>query len=170
MGDDYKSSVEQVLVGQPFAEASVRPDAACIADEGNHRERDDVSELDKLIQKGTWDINFVREVLEVRAGKHGPAAMGEKHSEVEDMSLREYKARIVFQGNNIRMSDNVSASEVFKYVSKTPANMSIARTAIGTGLAVGMSATLCDVSQAYLQSYIFKEGKPGSCLVASSVD
>eukprot|EP00971_Amphidinium_carterae_P349384 6490992-Amphidinium_carterae.1 len=202
MNDGCKSGAEQGLVGSLSVEARVQPDAACIVDEGNHREHDDVSgfgwgafitrqiwpsekefhgpecqkalkaELDKLIQKGTWDITSVREVSEVRSGKHGPAAigrvyaiMGEKHSEVEDMSLREYKARIVFQGNNISMSDDVSASEVFKDVSNTPANMSIARTAIGAGLAVGMSATLRDVSQAYLQSYIFEEGEPETWVV-----
>eukprot|EP00971_Amphidinium_carterae_P240866 4781812-Amphidinium_carterae.3 len=64
--------------------------------------------------------------------------MGEKHSEVDDMNLREYKARIVFQGNNIRMSEDVSASEVFKDVSNTPTNMAIAHAAIGAGVAVGM--------------------------------
>eukprot|EP00971_Amphidinium_carterae_P305929 6079428-Amphidinium_carterae.1 len=91
--------------------------------------------------------------------------MGEKHSEVTDPNLREYKARIVFQGNKIRVSDDVSASEVFKDVSNTPANMAIARTAIGAGWSVGMSVSLCDVSQAYLQSYIYEAGEPDTWVV-----
>eukprot|EP00971_Amphidinium_carterae_P059634 1179298-Amphidinium_carterae.2 len=173
-----------------------------LVDEGDHREHDDTNgnswgafitrqiwpheaefrsaecqkalqaELDKLVQKGTWDVSTVQETSDVKAGKFGPAAigrvyaiMGEKHSEVNDPCLREYKARIVFQGNNIRVSDDVSASEVFKDVSNTPANMAIARTAIGAGLSVGMHVSLRDVSQAYLQSYIYEEGEPDTWVV-----
>eukprot|EP00971_Amphidinium_carterae_P081414 1610790-Amphidinium_carterae.1 len=130
------------------------------------------TELDKLNQKETWDIGSVQEASCVKSGRFGLAAigrvyaiMGEKHSEVSDPSLREYKARIVFQGNNIRMSNDVSASEVFRDVSNTPANMSIARAAIGAGLSVNMGVSLRDVSQAYLQSYISEEGEPDTWVV-----
>eukprot|EP00971_Amphidinium_carterae_P340283 6478544-Amphidinium_carterae.1 len=130
------------------------------------------AELSKLVQKETWDTSSVQELSEVRAGKFGTAAigrvyaiMGEKHSEVQDPSLKEYKARIVFQGNNIRMTNDVSASEVFRDVSNTPANMSIARTAIGAGLSTGMEVSLRDVSQAYLQSFIHEEGEPETWVV-----
>eukprot|EP00971_Amphidinium_carterae_P168644 3341488-Amphidinium_carterae.1 len=50
---------------------------------------------------------------------------GRESQEVEDRKLREYKACIALQGNNIRASDDVSASEVFKDVFNTLANMAV---------------------------------------------
>ena len=116
-------------------------------------------ELEKLRSKGTWDVSSVCELADVKAGTHGPAVigrayaiMGEKHSELAEVDMREMKARIVFQGNCLKMSPDVCAADVFQDVSNTPANMAIARAAIGAGSAVGMKPTLRDVSQAYLQS------------------
>ena len=118
-------------------------------------------ELEKLTAKQTWDPSTVQEYGDVVKGRFGKAIvgrafaiMGEKNAESLNPDEHSYKGRIVFQGNCMKASHGMNIHEVFQEVSNTPANMTIARTAIGVGLACGMSVTVRDVSQAYLQSNI----------------
>eukprot|EP00971_Amphidinium_carterae_P342057 6481210-Amphidinium_carterae.2 len=151
------SDQNAALLGDDVEGTKVIPSMcdAGVIDDGEHRERDGLGNLGRsafITRHGLMNLNFV--VLNVEQkhvgpeqGKYGPAviggayaSIGEKHSEVDDPNLREYKARIVFQGNCIRLSSDVSASEVFRDVSNTPANMAIARAAMGAGMYAGMEA------------------------------
>ena len=104
------------------------------------------------VERGTWDLSRVREFsewmrddayTEVLVGRVF-VTLGVKFAEMAK-SERKFRARAVYQGNNIWSRSGRSVYEIIDEVSNSPSSLTAARTA----MAVGM-----DASNAYLQALI----------------
>ena len=84
--------------------------------------------------------------------------LGCKNSEMPESEWR-YRARAVFQGNNIQTRSGKSVYEIFEDVSNTPASLVGARSAFAVALLRGYCATYRDALQAFLQALF--ESSPG---------
>ena len=84
--------------------------------------------------------------------------LGCKNSEMPESEWR-YRARAVFQGNNIQTGSGKSVYEIFEDVSNTPASLLAARSAFAVALMRGFSAMYRDAYQAFLQALF--ESRPG---------
>eukprot|EP00971_Amphidinium_carterae_P246199 4889689-Amphidinium_carterae.1 len=120
-----------------------------------------LSELKKLHQRKVWDHDTVMEFgklmsdpnkSEVMVGRVF-GIMGEKFSE-EGSERRQYKGRIVFQGNNITTKTGNSPVELFAELANSPTTFTSTRAAIGACVATRRRISVRDVSQAYIQSYL----------------
>ena len=71
------------------------------------------------------------------------AILGIKGEELGDV-LKAWKARIIFQGSNVRTKTGTSAADLFEQVSNAPASFTAARAALAVAALKGFSATLRD--------------------------
>ena len=69
-------------------------------------------------------------------------------------SERKFRARAVYQGNNIWSRSSRSVYEIFDEVSNSPSSLTAARTAMAVGMMRGMRASYRDASNAFLQALI----------------
>eukprot|EP00971_Amphidinium_carterae_P115257 2283084-Amphidinium_carterae.1 len=90
--------------------------------------------------------------------------MGEKFAE-EHRTEPTYKARLVFAGNNVSTISGTPANELYKQLGSSPACMGTARAVAGICSAHGHSLSMRDVSQAYLQSDIDREGRTPTYII-----
>ena len=119
-----------------------------------------------LMSRNTFDMSTVREYGDLMRGPTIPEVMvgrvfnilGVKNSELEE-EARIWKARSVFQGNQISTKSGVSAAELFTEVANAPASFVAARCGIATAALKRLSITFRDALQAYLQSSISGEGR-----------
>ena len=81
------------------------------------------------------------------------AILGIKGAELA-ATLQQWKARIVFQGSNVRTKSGTSAHDLFEDVSNAPASFAAARAAVAVAVTKGFSANLRDAETAYLQAFI----------------
>jgi hypothetical protein len=124
-------------------------------------------ETSKLRSRTVWNEDGVDEWASVR--KRDPKAsvgrvfsiLGEKnaerHAPVEE---REYKARIVFAGNNIQTASGVAPHELFQEVSSAPAAMNSIRAVLAVSALRGWEVKARDAAQAYIQARIDGPGRP----------
>ena len=89
--------------------------------------------------------------------------MGEKHAERRlPEADKEYKARIVFAGNNIQTASGVAPHELFQEVSSAPAAMASVRATLAVGALRGWRPMMRDAAQAYIQASIVGPGRPAT--------
>ena len=120
-----------------------------------------IKELNNINCKKLWDLDDVYSLPDLLKDKHISEAMlgrvfailGIKGEELAD-SLQQWKARIVFQGSNVRTKSGTSAHDIFEDVSNAPASFAAARVAMAVAAMKGLSATLRDAETAYLQALI----------------
>jgi hypothetical protein len=72
----------------------------------------------------------------------------------EDDPERIWKARIVFQGSNVRTKSGTSATELYEEISNAPASFAAARCGMAVAAMKGFGSTLRDAESAYLQALI----------------
>ena len=125
------------------------------------------AEVDSHAKRGTWDIQKVREVsewmkdpyfTEVLVGR-AFVIVGAKFSEDSDQSDIKYKARMVYQGNNIWTRSGRTVYEIFDEVSNSPSSLASARAAMAVGLVLRMSHTYRDATDAFLQAKLDADPK-----------
>ena len=77
--------------------------------------------------------------------------LGNKNDEcpIEEQLL---KYRAVFQGSNIRTKTGISAIDLFEEVSNAPASLTAIRCALAAAVLRGLTVTVRDALQAYLQA------------------
>jgi len=100
------------------------------------------AEVDSHTNRGTWDISKVKEVAEwMRDERYTEVLIGRafvivgaKFSEETDQSDMKYKARMVYQGNNIWTRSGKTVYEIFDEVSNSPSSLAAARAAMAIGL------------------------------------
>ena len=126
-------------------------------------------EKDKMVVRKVWDESAVDEWANVRVNdKDAPVGrifsiMGEKHAErrVPEADM-EYKARIVFAGNNIQTASGVAPHELFQKVPSAPAAMASVRATLVVGALRGWRQMMRDAAQAYVQASIVGTGRPAT--------
>ena len=123
-------------------------------------------ELGNIESKGVWDTNDVysltdllrdTKIKEAMLGR-AFAILGVKNEEL-DVKDQKWKARIVFQGSNIRTKSGTSATELFEDVANSPASFAAARAALGVAALRKFQATLRDADAAYLQAMMDIDGR-----------
>jgi hypothetical protein len=67
---------------------------------------------------------------------------------------RIWKARIVFQGSNVRTKSGTAATELYEEISNAPASFAAARCGLAVAALKGFDASLRDAESAYLQALI----------------
>ena len=117
------------------------------------------NEWDKLVAKGTWDVDSVREMSEVKqeARRLGTIVhfarlfeiMGMKGYELKKARV-EWKARVVVQGNN--MTDHESQAAVFQDLSSSASLMSASKLVDIIGMQPGYKVEQADAIQAFPQA------------------
>ena len=65
-----------------------------------------------------------------------------------------WKARIVFQGSNVRTKSGTSVADLFEETANAPASFAAARAALGVAALRGFNASLRDAKAACLQAVI----------------
>ena len=113
------------------------------------------------VERGTWDFSRVRELSEwMRDDAYSEVLVGRvlgtlgvKFAEMAK-SGRKFRARAVYQGNNIWSRSGRSVCEIFDEVSNSPSSLTAARTAMAVGMLRRMRASYRDASNAYLQALI----------------
>ena len=113
------------------------------------------------VERGTWDFSRVRELSEwMRDDAYSEVLVGRlfvtlgvKFAELAKFE-RKFRARAVYQGNNIWSRSGRSVYEIFDEVSNSPSSLTAARTAMALGMMRGMTASYRDASNAYLQALI----------------
>ena len=119
------------------------------------------AELDNMNAKKVWDTDDVYSLTDLLQDPKISEAMlgraftilGVKGEELDD-TLKKWKARIVFQGSNIRTKTGTSAADLFEEVSNAPASFAASRAALGVGVLKGFRASLRDAEAAYLQALL----------------
>ena len=126
-----------------------------------------LKETTKLRSRTVWNEDGVEEWANVR--KRDPKAsvgrvfsiLGEKNAERHaPIEEREYKARIVFAGNNIQTASGVAPHELFQEVSSAPAAMNSIRAVLAVSALRGWEVKARDAAQAYIQARIDGPGRP----------
>jgi hypothetical protein len=126
-----------------------------------------LKETTKLRSRTVWYEDGVEEWANVR--KRDPKAsvgrvfsiLGEKNAERHaPIEEREYKARIVFAGNNIQTASGVAPHELFQEVSSAPAAMNSIRAVLAVSALRGWQVKARDAAQAYIQARIDGPGRP----------
>ena len=113
------------------------------------------------VERGTWDLLRVRELSEwMRDDAYSEVLVGRvfvtlgvKFAEMAK-SERKFRARAVFQVNNMWSRSERSVYEIFDEVSNSPSSLTAARTAMAVGMLRRMRASYRDASTAYLQALI----------------
>ena len=113
------------------------------------------------VERGTWDFLRVRELSEwMRDDEYSEVLVGRvfvtlgvKIAEMAK-SKRKFRARAVFQGNNIWSRSGQSVYEILDEVSNSPSSLTAARTAMAVGMLRRMRASYRDASNAYELSVI----------------
>ena len=116
---------------------------------------------DKLMDKKAWDMDHPREWAEVSAEavrRGRKAHVGrvfeicvEKSSELpKGSSLRKFKGRTVFQGNNVQ--DENSNTALFSELGSSPASMEAGKVLDAYGSQPGFACEQADGKQAYTQT------------------
>ena len=117
-------------------------------------------EVAYYVERGTWDISRVRELsgwmrddayTEVLVGRLF-VALGVKFAELAK-SEQKFRARAVYQGNNIWSRSGRSVYEIFDEVSNSPSSLTAARTAMAVGMMRGMRASYRDASNAVVAGF-----------------
>ena len=97
-------------------------------------------EKDKMTARRVWDESAVDDRANVRKNDKDASVgrifstMGEKHAERRlPEADKEYKARVVFAGNNIQTASGVAPHELFQEVSSAPAAMASVRATLAVG-------------------------------------
>jgi hypothetical protein len=123
-------------------------------------------ELGNMYEKEVWDTKDVYSlhdllrddrIKEAMLGR-AFAILGIKGEEL-GVADQKWKARIVFQGSNIRTKSGTTAADLFEEVSNAPASFAAARAALGVAALRGYEATLRDAGAAYLQALMDIEGR-----------
>ena len=116
-------------------------------------------ELDSMTAKVVWDVNDVYSLHDLlRTPNVNEAMLGRVFQILgvkgEELGPDEqtWKARIVFQGSNIRTKSGNDAHDLFDDISNTPASFAAARAGIAVGVLRGFRGTLRDAESAYLQA------------------
>ena len=120
-----------------------------------------VKEIACRVERGTWDLSRVRELSEwMRDDAYSEVLVGRvfvtlgvKFAEMAK-SERKFRARALYQGNNIWSRSGRSVYEIFDEVSNSPSSLMAARTAMAVGMLRRMRASYRDASNAYLQALI----------------
>ena len=110
-------------------------------------------------KRGTWDLKSVREYEDWMRDPNIPEAvfgrlftiLGRKNAEaqVEETDAEmQFKARTVFQGNNVRVKSGRSPYEIFEDISNAPANLTSARCAIAVAILKKMVISYRDAMDA----------------------
>ena len=86
------------------------------------------------------------------------AILGVKGEKLPD-DQKKWKARLVFQGSNIRTKTGATAAYLFEEVSNAPASFASARLALGIAVLKKQRATLRDAESAYLQALMDTPGR-----------
>ena len=114
-----------------------------------------------MVAHKVWDESAVDEWANVRKNDKDASVgrifsiMGEKHAERRlPEADKEYKARIVFAGNNIQTASGVAPHELFQEVSSAPAAMASVRATLAVGALRGWRPMMRDAAQAYIQASI----------------
>ena len=126
-------------------------------------------EKDKMVAREVWNENGVDEWANVRSKDREASVgrifsiLGEKHAERRVLETdREYKARIVFAGNNIQTASGIAPHELFQEVSSAPAAMASVRATLAIGALRGFRPMMRDAAQAYIQARIDGPGRPAT--------
>ena len=126
-------------------------------------------EKDKMVARKVWDEQAVQEWATVRATDKTASVgrifsiLGEKHAEKRVLETdKEFKARIVFAGNNIQTASGVAPHELFQEVSSAPAAMASVRATLAVGALRGWRPMMRDAAQAYIQASIVGPGRPAT--------
>ena len=113
------------------------------------------------VERGTWDLLRVRELSEwMRDDAYSEVLVGRLFVILGVMfaymakSERKFRARAVYQGNNIWSRSGQSVYEIFDEVSNSPSSLTAARTAMAVDMMRRMRASFRDASEAYLQALI----------------
>ena len=114
-------------------------------------------ELDSLRTKQVWDVDDVYSLQDLLKDPAISEAMlgrvfailGIKGEELEKYK-QQWKARIVFQGSNVRTKTGTSATDLYEEVSNAPASFAAARAALGAAAWKGFDATVRDAESAFL--------------------
>ena len=81
--------------------------------------------------------------------------LGVRGAELDDGDPEKvWKARIVFQGSNVRTKTGTAATELYEEISNAPASFAAARTGLAVGAMKGFASTFRDAESAYLQALI----------------
>ena len=86
------------------------------------------------------------------------AILGVKGEEL-GADQQKWKARIVFQGSNIRTKTGTSAVDLFEEVSNAPASFAASRAALGVAVMRKLRASLRDAESAFLQALMDAENR-----------
>ena len=113
------------------------------------------------VERDTWDLLRVRELSEwMRDDAYSEVLVGRvfvilgvKFAEMAK-SERKFRARAVYQVNNVWSRSGRSVYEIFDEVSNSPSSLMAARTAMAVGMLREMRASYRDASNAYLQALI----------------
>ena len=132
------------------------PEAQCLGADAAMKK-----ELHNMNSKKVWDVDDVYSLDDLLKDKKISQAMlgcafailGIRGEEPVD-GLKSWKARIVFQGSNVRTKTGTSAADIFEEVSSAPASFAAARAALAVAALKGFSATLRDAETAYLHALI----------------
>ena len=126
-------------------------------------------EKDKMVARKVWGESAVDEWAKVRVNDKDASVgrvfsiMGETHAERRVPEAdKEYKARVVFAGNNIQTASRVAPHELFQEVSSAPAAMASVRATLAVGALRGWRPMVRDAAQAYIQASIVGPGRPAT--------
>jgi hypothetical protein len=130
------------------AQDAILKESKGIMDRGTF-EMDSPMELDSL-----WHNIAIKEAMVGRVF----CILRERNAELTE-ALQTWKARAVFQGNNIRTKSGVDAAQLFQEVANALASFVAARCTLAAAALKGLSVTLRDALHAFLQSRIDGKGR-----------
>ena len=118
-------------------------------------------ERDGIMSRGTFDMDHPRELADLMADRTVNEAMvgrvfcilGKRNAEMTE-EHQSWKARAVFQGNDIRTKSGVDAAQLFQEVANAPASFVASRCTLATAALRRLRVTFRDALQAFLQSRI----------------
>ena len=132
----------------PGAQEAILKESKGIMDRGTS-DMENPMELDDL-----WKNLSVKEAMVGRVF----CILGKRIAELTE-ALPTWKARAVFQGNNIRTKSGADAAQLFQEVANAPASFVAARCTLAAAALKGLSVTFRDALQAFLQSRIDGKGR-----------
>ena len=86
--------------------------------------------------------------------------LGKKNAEMDEGDEQSWKARAVFQGNNIRTKTGADPAVLFREVANAPASFVAARAALASAVLRQLRVSFRDAKQAFLQSVRGKDVTP----------
>ncbi|CAK0852325.1 unnamed protein product [Prorocentrum cordatum] len=130
-----------------------------------HREHDDGSPRHPLwcalVTRQVWDttdVHSLRDLLNDESLSDAMlgrvfAILGIKGEEL-GKDAQQWKARVVFQGSNIRSKSGMSSADLFEEVANAPASFAAARAALAAAALAGREVSLRGAEAAYFQALI----------------